>query len=884
MKKCGLSYLLAFALLVNLLSFSFVSAAPAQDVALPSMPVGIPAIVNEDDTLREQNMKYFRLSDGSYTVAIYDEPIHYRQGNEWVEIDNSFVSASLTGEPLTGTIKRDSELTEYERRNISRDQQNVNLPYNIEYFENKANDFHVQLPKEINSNTPIVVSYGGHSLRFRFNSITNTAAEVTQPGNTTAIAQELQNKLAETTNSHLRVKIENDFATAVQKNRSSVSYASVKNNIDLNYYVSGQSLKEDIVFHSLPSTESFSFDFTYTGLTAVLEEDKSVVFYDELGASVFVIAAPFMFDSDEGYSSDILVTLEQTGTGCRYTLTPNREWLEDTERVYPVTLDPQVATTQNTSYIHDNGVQQSDPNTNYITADRVYVGSGPNSKQGRMYFKLTQWPSATGLNADTITSASLNLSYYPQASWQTAYQTTIDVYKVSSSWDTNTITWNNQTGIGGTLVSSKFISDSRNKTSGYDTFDVIAWVKSHYSSPSTDYGIRLQPRTVDSSTNRACYISSDYSTTASRPIIKISYTPSSGTAPGITSGALYYIRNVNSGKYLDVKNGSRDVVQHSLDGGAHQKWKVLYESDGFYSFSPVGSANNVLDLANGSASNGNPLWSYKKWASNTVESNAQRFVISQVGTNRYKIASKKDTNKVVEVRSASTAEDATVQLWDYVGQTQQQWVFERVKTATCSREVTSIPADDSYDTAVRNSANRYGQMPTDEYLLKRTSLMAAIATAKQAAQTVAPTYPVASSMLLHFLDDTGTTYTLPSDFIKNSSDINAKREEVFNALNGAYSTLRVPDITVYYGNIETIKYRGGGANTDWKLAVNKCELWGKVTAVGTTSKQTTLYVRDFYDWQAGDMTDLFDVAADILNQCHYAGLARDFPVVGSATY
>ena len=508
---------------------------------------------------------------------------------------------------------------------------------------------------------------------------------------------------------------------------------------------------------------------------------------------MFVIAAPFMFDSDESCSSDILVTLEKTNTGCRYTLTPDREWLEDAERVYPVTLDPQVTTTQNASYIHDNGVQQSDPNTNYITADRMYVGSGSNSTQGRIYFKLTQWPSTTNLTAASITNASLNLNYYPQSNWQTAYQMTVDVYRVSSSWNTSTITWNNQTGIGGTLISSKYISDSRNKTSGYESFDVTSWVKSHYSSPSTDYGIRLQPRTVASSTNRACYISSDYSTMASRPIVKIDYAPRSSTATGITSGELYYIRNVNSGKYLDVKNDGINVVQHSFNKSAHQKWKITYESDGFYSLSPVGSPSNVLDLSNGFASNGNPLWSYKKWASNTVESNAQRFAISKVGTNAYKIASKKDTSKVVEVQSASTAENAIVQLWNYVGQTQQQWYAERVKTATCSREVTSMPVSNSYNAAVQNSADRFGRMPSSEYLAKSATLAAATAAAKKGAIAAATMYPVASSMLLHFLDRSGSTYTLPSNFIKNSSDISAKRTEVLNALNGAYNTLKTPN-------------------------------------------------------------------------------------------
>lgn len=441
---------------------------------LEASSIATPAIVSEKIALREQSAKHFLLSDGSYTAVVYDGPVHYKQGNTWIEIDNSLVSASLVGEPLTGTIKRDTELTIKEKQDLSQAKKSANQAYHTAYYENNANDFHVQIPQEINSYTPIVVSHGGHSLRFRFDNITNAKAKVVQPMDAAESARELQNQLAKTADSNLRVEMQNEYAAAVPKNRASVSYPSVKSSMDLNYYVCGQTLKEDILFHSLPSSESFSFDFTYTGLRAVLAEDQRVVFYDESGQSVFVIAAPCMFDSGEGYSSDILVSLEKTETGCRYTMTPNREWLEDTARVYPITLDPQVTTTQNASYIHDNGVQQSDPGTNYITADRIYVGSAPNSKQGRMYFKLTQWPSATGLNAGTITSASLRLSYYPQASWQTAYQMTLDVYRVSSSWDTSKITWNNQTSIGGTLISSKYISDSRNKTSGYDAFDVTS--------------------------------------------------------------------------------------------------------------------------------------------------------------------------------------------------------------------------------------------------------------------------------------------------------------------------------------------------------------------------------------------------------------------------
>lgn len=70
--------------------------------------------------MREQCVKHFQLSDGSYRAVVYYEPVHYRQGDEWTEIDNSLVSASLIGEPLTGKIKRNTKLTANEKQDILR--------------------------------------------------------------------------------------------------------------------------------------------------------------------------------------------------------------------------------------------------------------------------------------------------------------------------------------------------------------------------------------------------------------------------------------------------------------------------------------------------------------------------------------------------------------------------------------------------------------------------------------------------------------------------------------------------------------------------------------------------------------------------------------------
>ena len=625
MKKTG-KYLAV--LLAAVSASTTVSATSVSPINAPVSTTS-PGIVSEEVALREQSVKHFLLSDGSYTAVVYGEPVHYRKGNEWVEIDNSLVSASLVGEPHTGAIKRDTELTVNEKQTIAQYEQNSNHPYNTAYYENNANDFKVQFPKGINSNTPVAVSYAGHSLRFCFDDTANVSAKLIQPINAAENAQLLQKQLTGVTDNEIRAKIQNKHAMAVQKNRSSVSYASVQTNIDLNYSLNGQRLKEDLVFHALPVSKTFSFSFIYTGLQAVLEEDNSVTFYDEAGKSVFVIASPFMFDSGEGYSTDISVTLEQTNTGCRYILTPDREWLEDEKRVYPVTLDPPIDTTQNTNYIHDNGVQQSDPNTNYMTTNRMYVGSGSNSKEGRIYFKLTQWPSATGLNSGTITGAYMDLNYYPTASYQTGYNMNVDVYRVASSWDTSTIKWNNQPGVTGGCVGSLKIEDSRGKTSGEDVYNVTSWVKAHYASPSTDYGIRFQPRTVASSTNRVCYISSDYyGDTTLRPIIHINYASGSGQASGITSNQIYYLRNVNSGKYLEAPgiNNGTDLVQNTFNSDSPQQFKVVYNSStSDYALIPMRDTGAAIEITNQSSANDAIVQIWDKPSSGYM--NSQRFNI-----------------------------------------------------------------------------------------------------------------------------------------------------------------------------------------------------------------------------------------------------------------
>ena len=319
-------------------------------------------------------------------------------------------------------------------------------------------------------------------------------------------------------------EVKNSHATIAHKNSASVAYVAPRSEMGIRYTAVGYKLKEEIVLKSLPQQTAFVFDFYYSGLTAVLREDKTVLFSDQDGNGIFVIDAPFMYDNTaDGYSNNIAVTLTPTQTGCTYTLTPDRAWLEDPARVYPVVIDPTATIPQTTSAFMDAGVQQANPTTIYNGYDRAYIGTDAYSCLGRYYIACNQWPTETFLDADSIISAKLQMSYYPQASWQTYYECTMRIMKNSQSWNESSICWNNQLNQQDTQIGLLYIPNRRGVTGGTEIFDVTAWAQAHYSSPSTDYGIRLQTWGVTATINRLCFATANYSQQGLRPKMQIIY-------------------------------------------------------------------------------------------------------------------------------------------------------------------------------------------------------------------------------------------------------------------------------------------------------------------------------------------------------------------------
>lgn len=633
-------------------------------------------ILEEEIGKRESHIKYFLHEDGQYSATIYDSPVHYQKDGKWEDIDNRLRQAPL----LFSSALQSKRLSKEP----------------VAYWENTANDFHVQLPSELYDDTPVLISQNGYSLAFAMQNVQMTQAQAIQPVTDAISNQQLQSKMMDAVNEKERIQIANEEKIALNKLTAEIRYEQVRPDMHLTYELRGKTLKESLVFERIPTQSSFTFAMQYENLTAVLEDDNSVSFIaSDTEKSIFTILPPYMFDSEDGYSSQVEVQLEPTEYGCLYTLTPDAAWLAAPERVYPVTLDPSVESSQDAKLIEDNGVNEDTPNTNYMTSNRMYVGSwknGSNVYENRIYIRL---PLPTQIaSSDIITSAALQMRFYNTASYQTADKSKLHVYKVSNDWISSSITWKSQEKY--TFGSPVSLTEV-NKGDAITNFDITSLAREWYTGTKNN-GLVIKPVAKDTAkTNRTCYISSDspVSDLKLRPKAIINYRSPYGQTAGIDNGASYYIRSVHSGLYLDANADPnspnfKNVMQYNFHGNKNHQWRVSYQQDGYYKlYSQFTGFNggHCLDIADLTSNN---VDVYPDGTGDWL-----LFRILPNGDGSYRIMNKwgGNTTKVLDVYGWSTDSGGNVFQSDWHGGNNQRWIFEKVNFGSAY----------SYDTLKNNN-------------------------------------------------------------------------------------------------------------------------------------------------------------------------------------
>lgn len=154
--------------------------------------------------------------------------------------------------------------------------------------------------------------------------------------------------------------------------------------------------------------------------------------------------------------------------------------------------------------------------------------------------------------------------------------------------------------------------------------------------------------------------------------------PATGTV--MDTSKTYTIRNLNSGYYLGVENGTAaagsNVNQQAFDAknAAQLTWTLCNGGDGYYYiFSSLGDgATYLLDLDYGNTGNGTNIGIYTD-----TQSDAQLFKFVQNDDGSFCITTKATVDcSGIGVASASKEVGANVIQWELNGSTDQSWILE----------------------------------------------------------------------------------------------------------------------------------------------------------------------------------------------------------------
>ena len=294
-------------------------------------------IINELADKRGPNTKQYAMSDDTVLVEQFAENVNYydEDTKQYEQIDNSLIQKT----DGSGNI----------------------------YYENAANAYKVKFEKNTDSNT---VDLSDGKYKIAFNLLKNGDEE--KKGIQGKIEEGLKtaNALKASLASYSGKKLKTPKATDITE--SQISYDGYFDNVDLNYKLTNNGVKENIIINEKSENYIFVFEISVENLTLVLNDDGSVSAKNDDGEIKYVIPAPFMTDNGGNYSEAVSYSVEKISDG-NYTLTVTADsaWINAENTELPVTIDPIINPVTDTDFTYANVFQGSTPTP---SSTEAYVG------------------------------------------------------------------------------------------------------------------------------------------------------------------------------------------------------------------------------------------------------------------------------------------------------------------------------------------------------------------------------------------------------------------------------------------------------------------------------------------------------------------------------
>ena len=494
--KKWLAFLLSLLLVVGSYPITVIALEPNASIGSPTIATDSSELIADSQeyadgevignvvevpSLREENVKHFRLADGTYEAVVYTHSVHRKdKDGVWQDIDN----------------------------NLSLVNDGVSQKY-------CTSDSRVKLAESFNANEELfTLSENGYSVSMALVS-TNISAKLSS---TTELQLEIESKPI-IRNAPTRVAsqpFDTIHEAAAIDNHSSIVYNNVTTNTSIEYILQGNNLKENIIISAPREDYEYQFQITLVGLRAELDGKGNIQLYDlQNGQSKYIIPAPYMYDDSGNYSTAVSYKLELAKSGV-YTLhiCADENWINSSGRAFPVTIDPTISCNE---IVYDAYTNSIYPNENYGYDEELWVSDHETS-----YIYIQNLPNLP--NGATFNHAYLYPSYYYHI---TDGELLAGAYQVLESWSEGTITYNNAPAVSSTRLDTCILAASEYATEtspGLASFDITDAVSDWYDNSSTNFGIAIKRETDLSYSNLSVILKSYEANDGYYAYISVTYT------------------------------------------------------------------------------------------------------------------------------------------------------------------------------------------------------------------------------------------------------------------------------------------------------------------------------------------------------------------------
>lgn len=230
----------------------------------------------------------------------------------------------------------------------------------MKQFILQKNGFDVTIPQNLTGGRSITATNKGYTVSFKIKGDTNglnmrTTASVVDTDKLPSVV-----KMNDTVKMTGEVSASADISSSgtltegqkiekfnaekmtVENQTSAVVYKNFLNRSDLEYVVTSNSLKENIVVYAPQSEYIYRFDLDSGGLMPAEQADGSIKWIDPKNPdeTVFLLDAPYMYDANDNESFDVSMSVEADGDGYVLTVRADSDWIGESGRAFPVVIDP----------------------------------------------------------------------------------------------------------------------------------------------------------------------------------------------------------------------------------------------------------------------------------------------------------------------------------------------------------------------------------------------------------------------------------------------------------------------------------------------------------------------------------------------------------------